>query len=613
SPAVDENINLTYTDDDIRLCTMQRAVPQQRIGVYFHYFAPQRFHYIKLTEDAPSSLARRAGLKNYDRIIFLNGVNIENDNYDQFYYRFDTERHLPVQMLVCSPATYEHYKTNKKLFHNDLTTIQRLKPVYATSTSDSDTDMSTVSVDNSIFCAVQWENSIIVSIVPQSAIFKSPEFTASNDVCFIETKGQYRKGQIIFKGSRNDCEQLKMSSISPDIGDISSTLTNPFVRTASNALVSTTNPSHEFTDGKSITSLDATITSSSSKSSQKLEIDTMQSQITIRDANDDTKIRPNIDLIQHIQDRICSTLEDLPNELFYYLFTFIGIQHLYKTFWGLNSRLNNIFQSCYNLSLILDEKVDLLLIKLYAPYVIRLITKTSIDCDFSQFSNLHTVVLCNTNPSLMAQIQSKMIPNLTHLSFLLGSKFTLPHQLVCDVFSNKIPSLRHVNLGCIDEFTHHSWTISPSLQFVSILSCKPTFIPIILASCPYLHHLQVHISHSDNYMVASTSSLNHPLQRLTLWSDYTELTFNDIDNILTYTSKIEYLYLQTIYSMSLIDLAHCLINRLHYLSQFDCYIKEMLSKNDRIANLTTLHQIHACFNRIQFIEENDEFRTIATK
>ncbi|CAF1323219.1 unnamed protein product [Rotaria sp. Silwood1] len=179
---------------------MQRAISQQILGVYFLYFAPQRFHYIELAEDSPSSLARRAELKNYDRVIFLNGVNIENDTHAMFYYRFDTARHLPVQMLVCSPATYEHYKTNKKQFHLDLPTIQHLKPVYATSISESHTDIPAVSVDNESFYAVRWDNSDIVSAVSQSAVFKSPEYTYINDVCFIETIEQYRKGQIIAKG-----------------------------------------------------------------------------------------------------------------------------------------------------------------------------------------------------------------------------------------------------------------------------------------------------------------------------------------------------------------------------------------------------------------------------
>jgi hypothetical protein len=131
--SIGENISMTYKNDDIRLCTMQRAIPEQKLGVFLFYHKQQRFHCIKLFDELQSSLARRAGIKSYDRLIFLNNVNIENDTAYQFWKRVDAEKHLPVNMLVCSPATYIHYKTNNKLFHVDLPTVQRLKPVYAIS------------------------------------------------------------------------------------------------------------------------------------------------------------------------------------------------------------------------------------------------------------------------------------------------------------------------------------------------------------------------------------------------------------------------------------------------------------------------------------------------
>jgi hypothetical protein len=113
---------------------MQRAIPQQLLGVRLYQFdREEKFHYIELIKDLPLSLACRGGIKNYDRIICFNGVNIENHTYDQLDQRFESERHLPVQMLVCSPATYAHYKDNNKSIHSDLPTVQRLKPVYATS------------------------------------------------------------------------------------------------------------------------------------------------------------------------------------------------------------------------------------------------------------------------------------------------------------------------------------------------------------------------------------------------------------------------------------------------------------------------------------------------
>ena len=128
---------MIYEHDDIRLCTMQRAVSPQLLGVIFSYYHRQKpFNYIILDEDTPLSLARRSGIKNYDRIIFYNGINIENGTADQIRTRFRSNRHLPVQMLVCSPATYAHYKANNKPFHIDLSTVQRLTPVYATTSNE---------------------------------------------------------------------------------------------------------------------------------------------------------------------------------------------------------------------------------------------------------------------------------------------------------------------------------------------------------------------------------------------------------------------------------------------------------------------------------------------
>ncbi|CAF3701490.1 unnamed protein product [Rotaria sp. Silwood1] len=167
------------------------------------------------------------------------------------------------------------------------------------------------------------------------------------------------------------------------------------------------------------------------------------------------------------------------------------------------------------------------------------------------------------------------------------SEFTLPRQLICDVFSNKFPSLRYVNMSCIDESTYNLWTTSPSLQYVSILSCKLMSIPSILAACPNLHHLQVRLLYNNDNIITLSSPVNHSLRRLTLWSNYTELTFNDIDNILTYTPNLEHLYLQTVYHMPFIHLANGLINRLHHLSRFDCYIREILPRDDPIGNLTS--------------------------
>lgn len=219
SASIDEHVNLTYEKDDIRLCTMQRLTPKQKLGFYVYYHRKERFHYIEFYGNWQSSLAYRAGIKNFDRIIEMNEINVENDTSEQLRKRFFTDENLPIQMLVCSPATYIHYRSTVKLLHSHLRTVHHLKPVYAEPSNsflaliyfifqiidsiaavDSNADKRGVSDFNQSFFAVLWEHSSTITVVPQSAIFKSPESINLNDICFIETAEYYRKGRIIFKG-----------------------------------------------------------------------------------------------------------------------------------------------------------------------------------------------------------------------------------------------------------------------------------------------------------------------------------------------------------------------------------------------------------------------------
>ncbi|CAF1396945.1 unnamed protein product [Adineta ricciae] len=124
----DKNSDLMYENDDIRLCTMQRAIPKQRLGITLAYHKQRRVHYLRLTDRSLSSLVYRACLKDYDRIVSLNEIITENDAPDEFKRRFCLDENHSVQLLVCNPATYKRYKSNSEALHNDLPTVQQLVP-----------------------------------------------------------------------------------------------------------------------------------------------------------------------------------------------------------------------------------------------------------------------------------------------------------------------------------------------------------------------------------------------------------------------------------------------------------------------------------------------------
>ena len=120
---IDSNISLTYVNDDIRLCTIQRTVSGQSTGLFSHYHRHECFHYITLNADDQSSVAYRAGLRSFDRVIECNGIQIEAEPADHLQQTLDRTGTRPLQMLVCSPATYLHYKQNNKRLHGDLASV----------------------------------------------------------------------------------------------------------------------------------------------------------------------------------------------------------------------------------------------------------------------------------------------------------------------------------------------------------------------------------------------------------------------------------------------------------------------------------------------------------
>lgn len=128
-PAIGKDTTLSYSEDDIRLCTILRSQSTQLLGIYREYWKPKKFHYMTLITESRSSLAYRAGIKNYDRIITFNGVNIEEETFEQYQKIFSMNCHLPVQMLLCSPATYAHCKSQNRPIHIGLDTVKYLRPV----------------------------------------------------------------------------------------------------------------------------------------------------------------------------------------------------------------------------------------------------------------------------------------------------------------------------------------------------------------------------------------------------------------------------------------------------------------------------------------------------
>ena len=114
------------------MCTIEKVRHRQPLGIVPYYHRHERFHYVKLNDDYQSTLAFYAGIKSFDRVIECNGRNVEDDSAENFKKKIDTIGDQLFQLLVCSPATYIHYKKNNKCLHSKLDTVKHLKPVLKT-------------------------------------------------------------------------------------------------------------------------------------------------------------------------------------------------------------------------------------------------------------------------------------------------------------------------------------------------------------------------------------------------------------------------------------------------------------------------------------------------
>jgi len=69
--------------------------------------------------------AELAGIKTDDRLIEINGQNIQTFDHDQVTQRIRAVKYPePLQMLVADVPTYEYYKQQQKLIHRGLPNVK---------------------------------------------------------------------------------------------------------------------------------------------------------------------------------------------------------------------------------------------------------------------------------------------------------------------------------------------------------------------------------------------------------------------------------------------------------------------------------------------------------
>ena len=182
--------------------------------------------------------------------------------------------------------------------------------------------------------------------------------------------------------------------------------------------------------------------------------------------------------------RVPTRLEQFPNEIFFEVFQYFDARTLFQLFYSLNSRFNALITSFHHLSLVYcmqffcDNQIDYDE-HLFPRYVHTLRVGQAMNIDLSQFMNIRSLHLQRPLRRVLTQVNSNILPHLTHLSVSYPGKMV---RLIEDALSTTID---------IDLMTTlDEWTWMPSLRSLK-MSCINTFVfRTVLLSCPNLNEFE---------------------------------------------------------------------------------------------------------------------------
>jgi len=298
-------------------------------------------------------------------------------------------------------------------------------------------------------------------------------------------------------------------------------------------------------------------------------------------------------------------LEHLPNELFVSIFIYFDIRNLYNSFWGINQRINNLLRSLNNLSFIINKN-DSLFIEIFASQIVRLKINTSQAIDFNQFSNLHSLELCQASDIQIEQIRSDIMPNLINLIISTPFHISFPFKLIQELFSNNFRFLYHAKLSRINTFQTPLKFQSLSLHSLQITCNDLNVISQILLACPNLFSFHVTFFGENHHILPLSSYYDHPLEEFFLHAPYHKLSFDTIQILFLSIPNVKYLLLDCLCREPFIHLIESILNRLKQLNRFECEILE--STNHNMVDIEIIQQMNECFEDLQCIEKDNGYR-----
>lgn len=306
-----------------------------------------------------------------------------------------------------------------------------------------------------------------------------------------------------------------------------------------------------------------------------------------------------------------STLEQLPNEILLELFEYVDARDVFHGFLDLNTRFNRLIHASYRLILKLERNEPVPAAQLSAR-VVRLIVDTDADVNFQWYPFVQSLTFKQMTAVQLQHVRWELLPNLVCLSTSSTTDLPWMSKLAQRLFSNKLPTIRRLDLGLVHVPRLRIWRQSPSLHSVTVQCVDPTLVPFILTAAPNLSYLHAHFLNNTIPIFQHVAPLpNHPLKRFVLSDPYHRLSFNHVHTFLTLTPNVRRIQLNFLCRIPFVRFAQSLLNRLRDLERFDCHIDD--ASADKRTDVQTIRELHPCFRRIHCATNDLTFRTFVTE
>ncbi len=107
-------------------------------------------------------------------------------------------------------------------------------------------------------------------------------------------------------------------------------------------------------------------------------------------------------------------LELFPNEILVVIFQSFDAQDLFRAFYNLNIRFNQLIQSFNELRLVFQMTTSDVKDAIFPFYVYTLVVQPGINVNLSYFPNIHRLTLDSIPKKELSQLDSNTLPHLEH-------------------------------------------------------------------------------------------------------------------------------------------------------------------------------------------------------